>query len=97
LFLDDIKYIIEDIAEIEIEPLTTVIGIKSKDGIILASDSQLTAGKMKTLGGSKIFKINNFVALSVAGIVSQMNILANALKQKLGNKIIKFWLIDLLM
>jgi 20S proteasome alpha/beta subunit len=86
LFLDDIKYIIEDIPEIE--PLTTVIGIKSMDGIILASDSQLTADKMKTLGGSKIFKINNFVALGAAGIVSQMNMLADALKQKLGNNIL---------
>ena len=82
------KYIIEDIPEIEIEPLTTVIGIKSKDGIILASDSQLTAERMKFLGGSKIFKINNFIALGSAGSVSQMNMLADALKQKLGENIL---------
>jgi len=58
------------------------MGIKCNDEIILASDSQLTAEKMKTLGGSKIFKINNFVALGAAGIVSQMNMLADALKTK---------------
>jgi 20S proteasome alpha/beta subunit len=82
---DDIKYIIEDTAEIE--PLTTVIGIKSKDGIILASDSQFTAERMKFLGGSKIFKINDFVALGAAGSISQMAMLADALKQKLGETI----------
>ena len=68
--------------------MTNVIGIKCNDEIILASDSQLTAGKMKTLDGSKIFKINNFVALGAAGIESQMNMLADALKQKLDNNIL---------
>src|SRR5688572_16612328 len=82
---DDIKYIIED--TVELEPLTTVIGIKCNDGIILASDSQFTADKMKFFGGSKLFKINNFVALGAAGNVSQMTMLADALKQKLGENI----------
>jgi hypothetical protein len=53
LFLDDIKFIIEDIHEIE--PLTNVIGIKCNQEIILASDSQLIADQMKTLAGSKLF------------------------------------------
>jgi hypothetical protein len=39
---------------------------------------------MKILYGSKIIQINNFVALGSAGYVSQMNILADTLKQKLG-------------
>ena len=70
--------------QLKIEPLTTVVGIKSKDGITLASDSQYTVDRMKILDGSKIIQINNFVALGAAGYVSQMNILADALKQKLG-------------
>lgn len=61
--------------------MTTVIGIKSKDGIILASDSQYTVDKMKILDGSKIIQINNFVALGAAGYVSQMNILADVLNK----------------
>ncbi len=49
----------------KIEPLTNVIEIKCNDEIILASDSQLTANQMKTLSGSKLFKINNFVAIAL--------------------------------
>jgi 20S proteasome alpha/beta subunit len=84
--LDDIKYSTIDIAEAE-EPLTTVVGIKASDGIVLASDSQFTAMYRKDLKGSKIFPINKFIALGAAGIVSQMKILVAELKQNLGNNI----------
>jgi 20S proteasome alpha/beta subunit len=40
--LNDVKYSAIDIAEAE-EPMTIVVGIKSSDGIVLASDSQFTA------------------------------------------------------
>jgi 20S proteasome alpha/beta subunit len=84
--LDDIKYSTIDIDEAE-EPLTTVIGIKSSDGIVLASDSQFTAMYRKDLKGSKIFPINKFIALGAAVIVSQMKDLVAELKQNLGNNI----------
>lgn len=69
--LDDIIYIIGDIPKIE--PLTNVIEIKCNDEIILASDSQLTADQMKTLSGSKLFKINNFVAIALWGIQAEIS------------------------
>ena len=67
--------------------MTTVIGIRCNEGIILASDSQFTSDRIKILGGSKVFKINNFIALGAAGSVSQMSMLADSLKQKLGENI----------
>lgn len=83
--LDDIKYSTENI--IRPEPLTTVIGIRCIDGIILASDSQLSTNYIKNLHGSKIFPINRFIALGSAGQVSQMKILVTELKQRLGDNI----------
>jgi 20S proteasome alpha/beta subunit len=46
--------------------LTTVIAIKSKDGIVIASDSQGTSNTIKTKA-RKIYKINRFVGLGGAG------------------------------
>ena len=63
---DDVKYSTSDE---DIAPLTTVIGIKSVDGIVLASDSQYSTGFTKDLCGSKIFKINRFTALGSSGQV----------------------------
>jgi 20S proteasome alpha/beta subunit len=81
----DIKYATTDEA---VGPLTTVIGIKCSDGVILASDSQFTANKMKILDGSKIFQINKFTALGAAGRISQMKELVDELKAKLGKNIL---------
>jgi 20S proteasome alpha/beta subunit len=51
--------------------MTTVIGIKCSDGIVLASDSQFTADKTRSLGGSRIFKVNDSIALGAAGYLDQ--------------------------
>ncbi len=80
--LDDIKSITEDIAETE--PLTTVVGIKSKDGIVIASES-LFSGEMTKTVGSKIYKINQYSVMGIAGILSQMNLLVEKLQQRLGD------------
>ena len=65
--------------------MTIVIGIRCIDGVILASDSQFTANYRKELRGSKIFAVNKLITLGAAGSVSQMKILLQELKQKLGN------------
>ena len=53
----------------EEEPLTTIVGLKCTDGIVMASDSQATVrdDKTKILGVTKIFNINNFMAVGGSG------------------------------
>lgn len=71
---------------IDSEDLTTVLGIKNKEGIIIASDSQFTGLDGKEFG-SKIFKINNSMILGISGRMDQMAILIEKLEQKFCNKI----------
>lgn len=49
------------------EPLTTIIAIRHAGGVVIASDSQATEGKMKTLGVTKIFVVNGFMAVGGSG------------------------------
>ncbi len=62
--------------------MTTIVGIKSSDGIVLASDSLFTAGITKALG-SKIFKVNDSIALGISGQMDQMETLFEELEKKL--------------
>lgn|GEM_PF-1286487 len=63
--------------------MTTVVGIKSVDGIILASDSQGTSSGdgMKDLEISKIFQINESIGVGAAGDVGQIRVLVDELKK----------------
>ena len=47
--------------------LTTIVGIKCKDGVVLSSDSQASGERIKSLGVSKIFKINENIGFGCAG------------------------------
>lgn len=66
--------------------MTTVLSIKSKDGIILASDSQGTSSKIKTTN-KKLFKINKHVGIGASGDNSQIELFVDELKQNLQNEI----------
>ncbi len=66
--------------------MTTVISIKAKDGIILASDSQGTSVKVKTTI-KKVFKINSFIGIGASGDNSQIELFVDELKQHLQNEI----------
>ncbi len=66
--------------------MTTVLSIKSKDGIIIASDSQGTSSKIKTTT-KKVFKINNHVGIGASGDSSQIELLVDELKQNFQNEI----------
>lgn len=68
------------------ESMTTVLAIKSKDGIILASDSQGTASKIKTTI-KKLYKINNQVGIGASGDSSQIELYVDELKQNFQNEI----------
>lgn len=62
--------------------MTTIVGIKSSDGVVLASDSLFTADVTKALG-SKIFKVNDSIALGISGRMDQMESLFEDLEKKL--------------
>lgn len=66
--------------------MTTVISIKSKDGIVLASDSQGTSSKVKTTI-KKVFKINSHAGIGASGDSSQIELFVDELKQNLQNEI----------
>lgn len=66
--------------------MTTVISVKAKDGIILASDSQGTSAKVKTTI-KKVFKINSCIGIGASGDNSQIELFVDKLKQHLGNGI----------
>lgn len=77
---------IEDNYDTDQEYMTTVIAIRSKNGIIMASDSQSTLLYTKNLGVDKIFKINNSLCIGAAGKESHIKVLVEKLKQELKDK-----------
>ncbi len=66
--------------------MTTIIAIKSTDGIVMASDSQATTPTTKNLEVSKIYRINDSIGMSASGKEFQIKILLDKLKQDLENK-----------
>ena len=64
---------------------TTNIGIVCKDGIVLAADRRVTMGYM--IAGKKFEKIillNNDIAITVAGTVSDVQLLSKIIKAQLS-------------
>lgn len=66
--------------------MTTVISIKFKDGIILASDSQGTTSKVKTTI-KKVFNIDSHAGIGASGDSSRIELFVDELKQNLQNEI----------
>ena len=64
--------------------MTTVISVKAKDGIILASDSQGTSVKVKTTI-KKVFKISSCIGIGASGDNSQIELFVDELKRHLEN------------
>ncbi|KAJ2374162.1 Proteasome subunit alpha type-3 [Coemansia sp. RSA 2603] len=56
----------------------TVIGILSKDGIVLAAERQATSNLLEqSIGSEKIYEMNDNVVAGVAGLTADANILIN--------------------
>ncbi|MFH1649480.1 MAG: proteasome subunit beta [Candidatus Woesearchaeota archaeon] len=69
---------------------TTTVGIKCKDAIILAADKRATAGTFVVNKDiDKVMPINDRMALTVAGTVSDIQLLAKLLKAELKLKEIR--------
>jgi 20S proteasome alpha/beta subunit len=66
--------------------MTTVISIKSKDAIILASDSQGTSSKVKTTI-KKLFKISSHAGIGTSGDSSQIELFVDELKHYFQDEI----------
>ncbi|TFG19500.1 MAG: proteasome subunit beta [Promethearchaeota archaeon] len=64
---------------------TTTIGIKYKDGVIVATESQATAGTfVASTRAQKLFKVNNFSAATMSGSVADCQFVVNQI-QALSN------------
>ncbi|MBU3907429.1 MAG: proteasome subunit beta [Nanoarchaeota archaeon] len=70
---------------------TSILGIACKDGVIMAADRQTSLGESivaskKTL---KVVKINDYVAIAEAGVVSDIQLLIKLLRAELRLKELK--------
>ncbi len=65
---------------------TTTVGIVCKDGIILAADRRMTAGYVAHKKFTKIIQISDDMAVTVAGMVSEVQLLAKLIKAELKLK-----------
>lgn len=73
-------------AEREYELITgTVVGIKTSNGVVLASEKRVTYGfYMLSRSGKKVFKINDNVGIASAGILADMQTITKILKVNLN-------------
>ncbi|MEM4263767.1 MAG: proteasome subunit beta [Candidatus Woesearchaeota archaeon] len=65
---------------------TTTVGIVCKDGIVLAADRRMTAGYVAHKKFTKIIQISDDMAVTVAGMVSEVQLLAKLIKAELKLK-----------
>jgi ATP-dependent protease HslVU (ClpYQ) peptidase subunit len=71
--------------------LTTILAIRCSDGIVMASDSQATVRdrvgkdeKMKTLGVTKVFVVNDFIAAGGSGDADNVRLFMDHAKKELA-------------
>lgn len=78
-----------------IAKLTTALGIKCDDGIVMASDSQSTSktGRTKSLDSTKILQINKFIGMTGSGDAYHIKTVAEEAKKRFWEK--KFSQMDL--
>ena len=65
---------------------TTTIGIVCKDGIVLAADKRMTAGYIAYDKVEKIIQIADNMAVTTAGVVSEVQLLSKLIKAELKLK-----------
>lgn len=65
---------------------TTTIGIVCRDGIVLAADKRMTAGYIAHTKVEKIIQIADNMAVTIAGMVSEVQLLSKLIKAELKLK-----------
>ncbi len=74
----------------ELKTGTTTIGVVCKDGIVLAADKRATAGNLiVTKYVQKVYAINENLALTMAGTVSDAQLLSKLIKAEIKLKEIR--------
>ena len=74
-------------SENELKTGTTTLALLCKDGIVVAADKRVTAGHMiANKGFNKVYPIEDNMALTVAGTVSDVQLLLKLLKAELRLK-----------
>ena len=69
---------------------TTTLGIVCKDGLIMAADRRATAGYLiANKDAKKVFAINDRIALTIAGTVSDAQLLTKVIKAEIKLKAIR--------
>ncbi len=69
---------------------TTTVGIVCKDGIVLAADRRATAGNLIVdKKAQKIYEINDSMALTTAGTVSDVQLMIKLLRAELSLKSVR--------
>jgi len=64
---------------------TTTIGLVAKDGVVLATERRVTAGGMiSNKTAQKLFKIDQNVGITIAGLVGDAQVLARYLKAEVS-------------
>lgn len=64
-----------------IKSSTTTVGIIVSDGVVIGTESQATAGyTVATKQAQKLFKINDFTATTISGMVADCQYVVNQLK-----------------
>ncbi len=64
-----------------IESMTTTVGIKVADGVVIGTESQATAGyTVATKTAQKLFEINNFTGATISGGVADCQYVINQLR-----------------
>jgi 20S proteasome alpha/beta subunit len=79
---------IDEHTDEQISKLTTVFGMKCRDAIVLASDSQSTSktGKTKSLDSTKIIQISKFMGMTGSGDSYHIKLVADEAKERFGEK-----------
>ena len=62
---------------------TTTIGIKCKDGVVLAADKRAGAGIIVDKRAQKVYKITDFIALTMAGTASDAQLITKLISAEL--------------
>ncbi|HLF54600.1 MAG TPA: proteasome subunit beta [Candidatus Nanoarchaeia archaeon] len=73
-------------SELKLQKGTTTVGIMCKDGVILAADRRATAGFIVNKKTQKIHKITDKMAVTMAGLVSDAQLLVKLIKAEIKLK-----------
>ena len=73
-------------AEKQVNTGTTTVCLLCKDGVVLAADKRATAGYIVNKNVTKIFRITDKIAVTVAGTVSEVQLIGKLLRAELKLK-----------